>query len=39
MKEIWCYLAASFDGGEKLVKKIKKAQNLKDYEEAVRNLF
>ncbi|MCI9594720.1 MAG: tRNA-dihydrouridine synthase family protein [Lachnospiraceae bacterium] len=39
MKEIWCYLSVSFGGESKAVKKIKKAQNLKEYEDAVRSLF
>lgn len=39
MKEIWCYLAASFGGEGKAIKKIKKAQSLQDYESAVRLLF
>lgn len=39
MKELWCYLAASFGGEGKAVKKIKKAQNLQDYESAVNILF
>lgn len=39
MKEVWSYLITSFKNGEKPGKKIKKAQNLKDYEAAVSALF
>lgn len=39
MKEIWCYLASSFEGRNKTVKKIKKAQNLKEYEAAAALMF
>ncbi len=39
MKELWYYLAQSFEGGEKQLKKIKKADNLMAYNEAVHQLF
>ena len=39
MKEIWHYLGRQFEDGGKLLKKIKKAQKLKDYEEAAEELF
>ncbi|SHO43274.1 tRNA dihydrouridine synthase [Anaerocolumna xylanovorans] len=39
MKEIWIYLAALFTEHEKYLKKIKKSERLKDYEEAVNRLF
>lgn len=39
MKEIWCYLASSFEDRGKAVKKIKKAQNLKEYEAAAALVF
>lgn len=39
MKEIWCYLTAAFENGEKYGKKIKKAQKLTDYEIAAAALF
>lgn len=39
MKEIWCYLASSFEDKGKAVKKIKKAQNLKEYEAAAALVF
>ncbi len=39
MKEIWCYLGKRFEGGEKILKKIKKAQKVNDYEKAVDELF
>lgn len=39
MKELWFYLGFLFTNPEKYVKKIKKAQRLCDYEEAVRTLF
>ena len=35
MKELWSYLCRMFDGGEKLFKQIKKAQDTKGYEAAV----
>ncbi|BCJ98771.1 tRNA dihydrouridine synthase [Anaerocolumna chitinilytica] len=39
MKEVWIYLAALFTEHEKYLKKIKKSERLKDYEEAVERLF
>lgn len=39
MKELWTYLGAMFQDGEKLVKKIKKAKKPGEYETAVENLF
>lgn len=39
MKEIWCYLGKNFAGGEKQLKKVKKAERMKDYETAVDGLF
>ena len=39
MKELWFYLGNSFTSYEKYGKKIKKAQTLKKYDEAVQSLF
>ena len=39
MKEVWSYMIHSFTGGERYMKKIKKAVRLCDYEEVVRRLF
>lgn len=39
MKEIWCYLGNLFVGNEKQLKKIKKTESLKDYEDVVGGLF
>ena len=39
MKELWSYLIYSFEDAEKYGKKIRKAQKLEDYREAVRRLF
>jgi len=39
MKEIWTYLGESFEGAEKCLKKIKKVNNLTDYQIAVNELF
>ncbi len=39
MKEFWTYGGCCFPEEEKTLKKIKKASRLKDYEEAVKNLF
>jgi len=39
MKEIWSYLGESFEGAEKCLKKIKKANHLADYKIAVNELF
>lgn len=39
MKEIWCYLGKMFAGGEKQLKRIKKAERMKDYRDAADSLF
>lgn len=39
MKELWSYMSPSFTNYEKYAKKIKKAQNLRSYEEAAGILF
>lgn len=39
MKEIWFYMGTLFTNHEKYLKKIRKSERLKDYEEAVENLF
>lgn len=39
MKEMWCYMAPLFENYEKYAKKIKKAERLSKYEEAVNALF
>ncbi len=39
MKEVWTYMSDLFENGEKLCKKIRKAQNLKDYEAVVNDAF
>ena len=39
MKELWSYLIRMFDGGEKLFKQIKKAQDTESYEGAVERIF
>lgn len=39
MKELWSYMLDLFEDSEKAGKKIKKALNLKDYNEAVNSLF
>ncbi|MFL0266989.1 tRNA dihydrouridine synthase [Candidatus Clostridium radicumherbarum] len=39
MKELWGYMIYIFSDSKKYAKKIKKAQNLKDYNEAVLRLF
>ncbi len=39
MKEIWTYLGESFEGAEKPLKKIKKANHLSDYQIAINELF
>lgn len=39
MKELWCYMGSMCKGQEKLLKKMKKAQKIKDYEETVNELF
>lgn len=39
MKEIWFYMIVLFTDNAKYAKKIKKAEKLRDYEEAVAGLF
>lgn len=39
LKEIWCYLGNMFEGRENQLKKIKKAERIKDYTDAVDGLF
>lgn len=39
MKELWSYFFRLFDGGEKLFKQIKKAQNNSSYLSAVEQIF
>ena len=39
MKELWSYFFRLFEGGEKLFKQIKKAQNGGSYESAVDQIF
>lgn len=39
MKELWNYMQYLFEGAEKPLKKIRKAQSASDYEAAVRELF
>mgnify|MGYP002510678174 CR=1 FL=1 len=39
MKEIWCYLGQAFPGCEKPLKRIRKAERLDRYEEAVDQCF
>ncbi len=39
MKELWGYFSRMFDGGEKLFKEIKKAQNARSYESAAARVF
>jgi len=39
MKELWFYMAALFPNQEKLMKKIKKSEKLKDYEKIIQCLF
>ena len=39
LKELWQFLQHSFEGGEKLFKQIKKAQNSPQYEQAVEEIF
>lgn len=39
MKEIWCYMGKSFAGGEKQLKRVKKAERIADYIRAVDELF
>ena len=39
MKELWMFLQRSFEGGEKLFKQIKKAEDSPKYELAVEEIF
>jgi len=39
MKELWGYMICIFSDNKKYAKKIKKSQNLRDYNEAVLSLF
>ena len=39
MKELWFYMISLFEDAEKIAKKIKKCEKIKEYEEAVRLLF
>ena len=39
MKELWSYLCRLFEGGDRLFKDIRKAQNSRDYEGAVARVF
>lgn len=39
MKELWLFLQRSFEGGEKLFKQIKKAEDSTKYEMAVEEIF
>ena len=39
MKEIWCYLGKQFEGSEKLLKKIRKEQRVREHAEAANELF
>ena len=39
MKEIWSYMGESFEGADKCLKKIKKANSITDYKIAVNELF
>jgi len=39
MKELWSYLSRLFEGGDKLFKQIKKAQDTAPYEAAVDQIF
>ena len=39
MKELWGYMIYMFSDNKKYAKKIKKSQNLRDYNEAVLSLF
>ena len=38
MKELWGFMCVNFDNPQKLFKKIKKCQSLKDYESIIRTL-
>lgn len=39
MKEYWAYLAESFDDPVRVFRKIRKAKNFGEYEEAVKDIF
>ncbi|SCH33354.1 Probable tRNA-dihydrouridine synthase [uncultured Clostridium sp.] len=39
MKELWSYLCRLFEGGDRLFKDIRKAQDSRDYEGAVARVF
>lgn len=39
MKELWCYMGTLFPEGKKNLKKVKKAQHLPEYREAVQGMF
>lgn len=39
MKEFWFYFHRNFENADKAVKKIRKAQNIEKYEEAVNEIF
>lgn len=39
MKELWVYMMAPFTNGEKYLKRLRKAERLKDYEAVVEELF
>ena len=39
MKEIWVYMGACFTNSERYLKRIKKANHIADYEQAVRELL
>ena len=39
MKEIWTYMKELFPEDKKRIKKLKKAENAKDYEQAVAELL
>ena len=39
MKELWSYMMPMFAESEKMMKKIKKCERLKDYENAIQTLF
>lgn len=39
MKELWFYMISLFDDAEKIAKKIKKTERLKEYESIINTLF
>ncbi len=39
MKELWSYMENRFPGSEKLMKKIRKSERLKDYEKIIQVIF